>query len=144
MKDEVNNTKEYKSEYSKKLLKLDQNLKKQKLIFEEKKVNLQDDIDMRKKKISIIEIEVREYKNRFNSLTKNQKDYYLDILMNGVDVRYLLILIINLYRDKGLIWVVRRLIEIDTQFQYWNFPKILDNQQVDYLMKVTTQLFKMI
>ena len=50
--------------------------------------NLQKDIKERKKTITRLEVEVKLLKDHFNSLSKDQRLYYLDVLANGIDVRY--------------------------------------------------------
>jgi hypothetical protein len=69
--------------------------------------------------------EVKYLKRHFQSITKDQRVYYLDILKKGFDVR-----------SEGLVWVVRRLIELDMYLDYSLFPKFVDHEQIDYLIKL--------
>ncbi len=78
---------ETKSEFLKTKYNIDDEFKKISKKYDEAKTNLQHDIRDRKNKIQIIEIEVKLLKNHFNSLSKDQRVYYLDILINGIDVR---------------------------------------------------------
>ena len=56
---------------------------------------------------------------------KSQRNYYLDLLKKGYDVR-----------TEGLIWVVKRLLEIQTKLEYHHFPKFLDNSQIKYIIEM--------
>lgn len=69
--------------------------------------------------------EIKYLKTHFQTLTKDQRVYYLDILKKGYDVR-----------SEGLVWVLRRLIELDMYLDYHLFPKFVENQQIDYLIKL--------
>lgn len=77
------------------------------------------------KEISFTRNEENYYKNVSREIAKGQQKYYLDILQKGYDVR-----------GEGLSWVVKRLLELQTNLEYHHFPKFLDNQQCDYLMKM--------
>lgn len=89
------------------------------------KVKLQVTMLEIKKNIKNIERDKKNCKNLFKSFAKEQKIYYLDILKKGIDVR-----------DEGLVWVVKRLIELNSQIDYASFPRFLDNSQMDYLLTV--------
>ena len=58
-------------------------------------------------------------------LTKEQRNYYLDLLNKGYDIR-----------NEGLVWIVKRLLEIQTKLEYHNFPKYLDKDQADYIIEL--------
>jgi hypothetical protein len=58
-------------------------------------------------------------------LTKEQRNYYLDLLNKGYDIR-----------NEGLVWIVKRLLEIQTKLEYHHFPKYLDNDQADYIIEL--------
>ena len=58
-------------------------------------------------------------------LTKEIRNYYLDILNKGYDIR-----------NEGLVWVVKRLLEIQTKLDYHHFPKYLDKEQADYIIEL--------
>ena len=62
-------------------------------------------------------------KHVYFKILSEQKKYYLEILKNGYDVRY-----------EGLTWVVKHLLEMDTNLEYHHFPKFLDHEQIDYLL----------
>jgi len=87
--------------------------------------NLNTEIESVKKRITYLEIDIRLYNVHFDNMVKDQTTYYLDIISVGMDVRF-----------DGLNWAVKRLIELNANFDYNNFPKILDNEQIDYLITV--------
>ena len=58
-------------------------------------------------------------------LTKEQRNYYLDLLKKGYDIR-----------NDGLVWIVKRLLEIQTKLEYHHFPKYLDKDQADYIIEM--------
>jgi len=93
--------------------------------FEKRIKDLSTEVTDVKKKITYAEIDIRLYSVHFDSMVKDQTTYYLEILFNGIDVRY-----------EGLIWVVKRLVELNTTLDYSYFPKVLDNEQIDYLINV--------
>ncbi len=55
--------------------------------FEKKVVYMKKNLDEINKKIKYIEIDTRLYKVHLDTMIKDQRIYYLDILSNGVDVR---------------------------------------------------------
>ena len=82
------------------------------------KKQLSDDLDICQNEIAYMKIV-------YLILVKAQRNYYFEILQNGYDTR-----------ATGLVWVVRRLLELQTKLEYFEFPKFLDNQQIDYLMEM--------
>ena len=73
--------------------------------------------------LDIYKHEIAYMKLVYINLVKNQRVYYLDLLKKGYDVR-----------TEGLIWVVKRLLEIQTKLEYHHFPKFLDNNQIEYII----------
>ena len=59
----------------------------------------------------------------YHFIIKEQRCYYYKILKKGYDVR-----------DEGLVWVVKHLLELNSNIDYHHFPKFLDNQQIEYLI----------
>ncbi len=74
-----------------------------------------------------IDEEMIYYKQINNELIIEQRQYYLDILKNGYDSR-----------GEGMIWVVRNLLELQTNLEYHHFPKFLTHEEADYLIKIAT------
>ena len=74
-----------------------------------------------------IENEMSYYKQINNELIKEHRQYYMEILRNGYDSR-----------NEGMIWVVRNLLELNTNLEYHHFPKFLTHEQIDYLIKISS------
>jgi hypothetical protein len=79
--------------------------------------------DQINKKLYEYDIEIKKNKLKLRNVKKHQKDYYLDILEKGIDVR-----------SDGLVWVVRKILELNIYLDYSHFPKFLDKNQIDYLI----------
>ena len=75
------------------------------------------------KKLQLINEEQGYLKFVYYSMVQNQRLYYFNILKSGYDVRY-----------DGLVWCVKNLIEMNTNLEYFHFPKFLNNEQIDYLI----------
>ena len=84
--------------------------------FEKKKNELN-------KKLYLLNEEQEYLKFVYHNMIQNQRKYYFNILKRGYDVRY-----------EGLVWCVRHLIEMDTNLEYFHFPKFLNHEQIDYLI----------
>ena len=104
-----NNIKDAKKEY----------VKNMKIIDSEKENCLKD--------MKRIENEMCYFKQINNELIKEQRQYYMEILRNGYDSR-----------NEGMIWVVRNLLELNTNLEYHHFPKFLTHEQIDYLIKISS------
>ena len=74
-------------------------------------------------KLKLVNEEQGYLKFVYFTMLHKQRLYYLNILKNGYDVRY-----------EGLVWCVRHLLEMDTNLEYFHFPKFLDHEQIDYLI----------
>ena len=75
--------------------------------------------------IKIIDKEIEYYKQVNDELIKEHKVYYMDILKKGYDSR-----------KEGLVWVVKNLLEINTNLEYHHFPKFLTHEDIDYLINL--------
>ena len=76
--------------------------------------------------LEICKNEIIYLKLVYINLVKSQRNYYLDLLKKGYDVR-----------KEGLIWVVKRLLEIQTKLEYHHFPKFLDNNHIKYIIEMS-------
>ena len=99
-------------------LKLKKELNKQMEELSKSKEKINGELDICKNELSYMKLV-------YINLVKNQRNYYLDVLKKGYDVR-----------DEGLIWVVKRLLEIQTKLEYHHFPKFLDHNQIKYIIEV--------
>ena len=82
------------------------------------KENINEELDIFKNEIAYMKLV-------YINLVKSQRIYYLDLLKKGYDVR-----------GEGLIWVVKRLLEIQTKLEYHHFPKFLDNNHIKYIIEM--------
>ena len=119
--EKINRLKEIKSETDIQIKKQDE-LKKE-LNEEMKKLNkIKDEIN---EELEICKNEISYMKLVYINLVKNQRNYYLDLLKKGYDVR-----------GEGLVWVVKRLLEIQAKLEYHHFPKFLDHNQIKYIIEI--------
>ena len=86
--------------------------------LDKKKHNLIEELEIIKNELLFMKI-AHVY------LTKEQRNYYLDLLNKGYDIR-----------NEGLVWIVKRLLEIQTKLEYHHFPKYLDKDQADYIIEL--------
>ena len=133
--DKINNT-EYDKEHMVEKINLlqkikyesEQDQKKQEIIRKEcdeevkELTRLKEEIN---EELDICKNEIAYMKLVYINLVKSQRNYYLDLLKKGYDVR-----------GEGLIWVVKRLLEIQTKLEYHHFPKFLDNNQIKYIIEM--------
>ena len=106
----------------------EQDQKKQEMIrkeFEEEIKELKEEKKEINEELEICKNEIAYMKLVYIHLVKTQRKYYLDLLKKGYDVR-----------GEGLIWVVKRLLEIQTKLEYHHFPKFLDNNQIKYIIEM--------
>ena len=93
-------------------------LKSEKEKLEIKRVELNEELEICKNELLFMKI-AHIY------LTKEQRNYYLDLLNKGYDIR-----------NEGLVWIVKRLLEMQTKLEYHHFPKYLDKEQADYILEL--------
>ena len=86
---------------------------------------LNNEKDILIKEIKIISNELGYYKHVNDEILREYKNYYMDILKKGTDLR-----------KDGLLWVVKNLIELKINLEYQHFPKYLTHEQIDYLKKL--------
>jgi hypothetical protein len=106
----------------------EQDQKKQEMIrkeLEEEIKELKEEKKEINEELEICKNEIAYMKLVYIHLVKTQRKYYLDLLKKGYDVR-----------GEGLIWVVKRLLEIQTKLEYHHFPKFLDNNQIKYIIEM--------
>ena len=85
---------------------------------------LEDLKNKKKREIDILKEEENYIKLVKLSILSSQKEYFLDILKKGYDVR-----------KNGLVWCVKFLLELQTDLEYFHFPKFLNHQECDYLIE---------
>ena len=73
----------------------------------------QEEIKLKKEKeINLLKEEENYLKIIKLGILSSQKEYYLDILKKGYDVR-----------DNGLVWCIKNLLELQSDLEYSHFPK---------------------
>ena len=85
---------------------------------------LEDLKNKKKQEIDIVKDEENYIKLVKLSILSSQREYFLDILKKGYDVR-----------KDGLVWCVKFLLELQTDLEYFHFPKFLNHQECDYLIE---------
>ena len=114
-------------EASKKNDELIEKIKESEIKYLENMKNINTEREICLDNMKRIEEEMIYYKQINNELLFEQRQYYLDILKNGYDSR-----------GEGMIWVVRNLLELQTNLEYHHFPKFLTHEEADYLIKIAT------
>jgi len=93
--------------------------------FKEIKDKYQNLLNSNRAKIEKLNNDIKDIKNYFNSLTLTERNYYEKILYKGIDTR-----------SDGLVWIARRLLELDSLLEDSLFPKHLDINQISYIKSV--------
>jgi len=96
------------------------------------KVDLDSFISEIRKKIEIITKEINKYKYLFNELKEQQIEYYLDKLKKGEDTR-----------KEGLSWIVQKLMELKVNIEPNLFPGYLDQEQIEFIIKISELDFEL-
>ena len=84
------------------------------------------------KKLEMITKEINKYKYLFNELKQQQIGYYLEKLKKGEDTR-----------KEGLSWIVQKLMELKVNIEPNLFPWYLDNEQIEYIIKISKLDFEL-
>ena len=114
-------------EASKKNVELKQNIKAAQIEYVENMKSIDSEKKICLEEINRIDKEMNFYKQVNDELIKEHRQYYMEILKSGYDSR-----------GEGMIWVVRNLLELQTNLEYHHFPKFLTHEQIDYLLKIAT------
>lgn len=94
--------------------------------FYNKKVKVKnDEYIKRKNTVNELEKEIIMLKAELQRLSKEQKIYYQHLLIQGYDVR-----------TEGIVWIVRRLIELNQVLEVSMFPKFMDISQIEYVINL--------
>ena len=96
------------------------------------KIELDDFVDGIRKKIEVITKEINKYKYLFNELKEQQIEYYLEKLKKGEDTR-----------KEGLTWIVQKLMELKVNIEPNLFPSYLDQEQIEFIMKISELDFEL-
>ena len=96
------------------------------------KADLNSFIDEIQKKVDIITKEINKFRYLFNELKQQQIEYYLDKLKKGRDTR-----------KEGLSWIIEKLMELGVHIETNLFPGFLDNEQIEYIIKISELFFEL-
>ena len=107
-------------------------IKKYENNFNAIKEDLDEFINEIKKKIETITKEINKYKYLFNELKEQQVEYYLDKLKKGEDTR-----------KEGLSWIVQKLMELKVNVEPNLFPYYLDQEQIEFIIKISQLDFEL-
>ena len=107
-------------------------IKKYENNFNAIKKDLDEFINEIKKKIETITKEINKYKYLFNELKEQQVEYYLDKLKKGEDTR-----------KEGLSWIVQKLMELKVNVEPNLFPYYLDQEQIEFIIKISQLDFEL-
>ena len=103
--------------------KFELNVKKLNEELEIKKMENEKKIDIINKTIQTLDNEIKFIKNNLYILYSKQRDYYYEILNRGLDVRSI-----------GLTWIIKRLVELNSNIDHSIFPRFLDNHEIDFIL----------
>ena len=96
------------------------------------KADLNSFIDEIQKKVDIITKEINKFRYLCNELKQQQIEYYLDKLKKGRDTR-----------KEGLSWIIEKLMELGVHIETNLFPGFLDNEQIEYIIKISELIFEL-
>lgn len=98
--------------------------------YHEKYKNLKEEyetlINKCKENINSIQNIEQYLKLVYKTLSKEQIEYYRSLLKEGNDTR-----------KEGLIWIVKKLLELNDNLEYSMFPLFLSHEQIDFLISVS-------
>ena len=94
--------------------------------LENEKNEIESNIEDINKGILGIKEEIKRGKMKLNQRIQIMRQYYFDILKNGIDVR-----------RNGLNWVIIELINLKAIIEKSNFPVFLTDSQIDYLLTIS-------
>ena len=106
-----------------KSLRLDNQIKNIKIEEVSKMSEFKEKVDCLQSELKRVILEGEFLKFVFTETVKEQREYFLSILKNGFDVR-----------NDGLVWVVKRLMELNYEVTSNDFPKFLDQKEAQYII----------
>lgn len=107
------------AKYEELFKKLDEDFLPVKLEYEKK-------IEKINKIVLQLDSDIQLLKSNLEILFSKQRQYYIDLLNKGIDVR-----------SEGLKWIVKKLIELNTVIDYGIFPRFLEKSQIDYIIYIS-------
>jgi hypothetical protein len=106
--------------------------------YEKSLINYKEQKNYNKIAIPKLKFKLKSQKNEFKSLKENLNNlikenviYFKNLLKEGIDVR-----------NVGLCWILFRLNELNAKVDKNDFPKFLDYNSIEYLMKYSEKIIK--
>ena len=106
--------------------------------YEKSLINYKEQKNYNKIAIPKLKSKLKSQKNEFKSLKENLNNlikenviYFKNLLKEGIDVR-----------NVGLCWILFRLNELNAKVDKNDFPKFLDYNSIEYLMKYSEKIIK--
>ena len=90
------------------------------------KIIKQENLFYNKQKIKIKEKEIHKTEKQLLKCVKNITNYYLDILKKSIDLR-----------NKGMIWVVKRLLRLNYMPKRNDFPEFIDEKLYLFIINIS-------
>jgi hypothetical protein len=94
--------------------------------YKKRKKELKGELDALLDLLRFTEEKYKTLKLNIQEFTRQQKNYYYEILKKGIDVR-----------SEGLCWVIKKLIELNAYLDASYFPRFLDRLEIDYLLDIS-------
>ena len=120
--EKMNKYKEYLALYEE----IDKEIKKYEKKYNIVKDDLEPLINEITMKVDALNDEIHKSKYLFNELKEAQIQYYLEKLKKGLDTR-----------NEGLTWIVKQLMELKYKIEPNLFPNFLDQEQIQYIIKMS-------
>ena len=119
------------NKFQKKFSDIQNEYKNSQTIYKEQKKFNKITIPKLKAKLKEAKNEYKLIKENLNNLIKENIIYFKNLLKEGVDVR-----------NVGLCWILFRLNELNAKVDKNDFPKFLDYNSIEYLMKYSEKIIK--
>lgn len=119
------------NKFQKKFSDIQKEYKNSQSIYKEQKSYNKIAIPKLKSKLKEEKSEYKLIKENLNNLIKENIIYFKNLLKEGVDVR-----------NVGLCWILFRLNELNAKVDKNDFPKFLDYNSIEYLMKYSEKIIK--
>ena len=119
------------NKFQKKFSDIQNEYKNSQTIYKEQKKFNKITIPKLKAKLKEAKNEYKLIKENLNNLIKENVIYFKNLLKEGVDVR-----------NVGLCWILFRLNELNAKVDKNDFPKFLDYNSIEYLMKYSEKIIK--
>lgn len=111
--------------HQRKVTEINETIEEIRIQYNRKMSKKNKDLDKLLAEQKLLDKDLEINKSALSALTIDQRKYYLSLLSQGYDVRI-----------NGLVWIIKRLIELNTSIEKIMFPKFLDDDQMDYIINL--------